>query len=255
MATTENATINNALKFADTLSSTSNKEIALEQDRKKLKEQYDKDLLDTSKNQAEVKEKYKHDEILLTKKAQTTEIAGYIQLAGAMGAMFAEGSKEADAFRRIQAGIAMVSGITAVLEQGKGDPYTSFPRMAAMAATVTTLLANAGIAFGGIGGTKTTTTSDAFSAQKANTGTGSVLGDTEAQSESISKAMETLKDFAKPQYQVLSSMNKYLAEIASNIGCMTSLLIKFKSRLCVLTSISVDCVADFIKPFRMIPSN
>ena len=226
MATTENATINNALKFADTLSATANKEIVLEQDRKKLKEQYDKDLLDTSKNQAEVKEKYKHDEILLTKKAQTTEIAGYMQLAGAMGSMFAEGSKEADAFRRIQAGIAMVSGITAVLEQGKGDPYTSFPRMAAMAATVATLLANAGIAFGGIGGTKTTTTSDAFSSMKANTGTGSILGDTEAQSESISKAMETLKDFAKPQYQVLSSMNKYLAEIASNIGGVTSLLIQ-----------------------------
>ena len=226
MATSDNTTINNALKFADTLSSTANKEIALEEEKKNLKTQYDKDLLDTSKNQAEVKEKYKHDEILLTKKAQTTEIAGYMQLAGAMGSMFAEGSKEADAFRRIQAGIAMVSGITAILEQGKGDPYTSFPRMAAMAATVATLLANAGIAFGGIGGTKTTTTSDAFSAQKANTGMGSILGDTEAQSESISKAMETLKDFAKPQYQVLSSMNKYLAEIASNIGGVTSLLIQ-----------------------------
>lgn len=226
MATSDNTTINNALKFADTLSSTANKEIALEEEKKNLKTQYDKDLLDTSKNQAEVKEKYKHDEILLTKKAQTTEIAGYMQLAGAMGSMFAEGSKEADAFRRIQAGIAMVSGITAVLEQGKGDPYTSFPRMAAMAATVATLLANAGIAFGGIGGTKTTTSSDKLSSIKANTGTGTVLGDTEAQSESIQKSLDILENYAKPEYQLLNSMNKYLSHIASGIGGVSSLLIQ-----------------------------
>ena len=226
MATSDNTTINNALKFADTLSSTANKEIALEEEKKNLKTQYDKDLLDTSKNQAEVKEKYKHDEILLTKKAQTTEIAGYMQLAGAMSSMFEQGSKEAEAFQRIQAGLAMVSAVTAILEQGKGEPYSAVGRMAAMAGLVTTVLANAGIAFGGIGGTKTTITSDAFSAQKANTGTGSVLGDSEKQSESIVKAMETLKDYASPQYAVLSSMNKYLANISNNIGGVTGLIVR-----------------------------
>ncbi len=227
MATTENDNINNALKFADTLSSTANKDLALQQDRINLDKQYAKDRLDTSKNQAEVEAKYLHEDKLLKEKAKTSEIAGYGQIAGAISTMFEQGSKEAEAFQRIQAGLAMVNAVNAVLMAGATMPTpANFASMATMAGLVTTVLANASIAFGGIGGTKTTTTSDAFSAMEANTGTGSILGDTEAQSESISKAMETLKDFAKPQYQVLSSMNKYLAEIASNIGGVTSLLIQ-----------------------------
>lgn len=227
MATTENATINNALKFADTLSSTSNREIALQQDRIKLDEEYAKDKLDTSKNQDEVNKKYLHEDKLLKERAKTSEIAGYGQIAGAIGAMFAQGSKEAEAFQRIQAGLAMVNAVNAVLMAGATMPTpANFASMATMAGLVTTVLANASIAFGGIGGTKTTTTSDAFSAMEANTGTGSTLGDSTKQSESITKAMEVLKDYAKPEYQTLLSMNKYLANISNNIGGVTSLLIQ-----------------------------
>lgn len=226
MATSDSEAINNALKFADTLSATANKDIALAKERKELDTQWEKDKKDTSKNLAEVNKKYEHESMLLTKKAQTSEIAGYGQIAGAISTMFEQGSKEAEAFQRIQAGLAMVAGIQAILTQGQGDPYSAIPRMVAMTAMVVGVLANASIAFGGIGGTKTTTTSDAFSAQKANTGTGSILGDTEAQSESISKAMEVLKDYAKPEYQTLLSMNKYLANISNSIGGVTSLLIQ-----------------------------
>ena len=227
MASTENASINNALKFADTLSSTANREITLQQDRIKLKEQYDKDVLDTSKNQDEVNKKYLHEDKLLKEKAKTSEIAGYGQIAGAMSAMFKQGSKEAEAFQRIQAGLAMVNAVNAVLMAGATMPTpANFASMASMAGLVTTVLANAGIAFGGIGGTKTTTTKDAFSAQVANEGKGSVLGDTEKQSESITRALDTLKDYAKPEYQTLLSMNKYLANISNSIGGVTSLLIQ-----------------------------
>ncbi len=227
MATTENATINNALKFADTLSSTSNREIALQQDRIKLDEEYAKDRLDTSKNQAEVNAKYLHEDKLLKERAKTSEIAGYGQIAGAIGAMFAQGSKEAEAFQRIQAGLAMVNAVNAVLMAGATMPTpANFASMATMAGLVTTVLANASIAFGGIGGVKTTTSSDKLSAIKANTGTGTVLGDTEAQSESIQKSLDILENYAKPEYQTLLSMNKYLSAIASGIGGVSSLLIQ-----------------------------
>lgn len=166
------------------------------------------------------------DQSLVEARYRKAQINGYVDMAGAMSSMFKQGSKEAEAFQRVQASLAMISGVTAVLEQGKGDPYTSWARMAAMAVQVASILSNAKIAFGGIGGSKTTTTSDAFSSMSANTGTGSVLGDTEAQSESITKAMEVLKDFAKPQYQTLQSMNSYLKNISDNIGGVTSLLIQ-----------------------------
>ena len=162
MATSDNEAINNALKFADTLSATANKDIALVKERKELDTQWEKDKKDTSKNLSEVNKKYEHESMLLTKKAQTSEITGYGQIAGAISTMFEQGSKEAEAFQRIQAGLAMVAGIQAILTQGQGDPYTAIPRMVAMAAMVVGVLANAKIAFGGIGGTKTTTTSDAF---------------------------------------------------------------------------------------------
>lgn len=227
MVSTDNVQINNALKLADTLNNTAIRDNALRQERIKLDEQHDKDIKDTSKNQAEVNAKYLQDDILLKEKARTSEIAGYGQIAGAIGAMFQQGSKEAEAFQRIQAGLAMVNAVNAVLMAGATMPTpANFASMAAMAGMVATVLANAKIAFGGIGGTKTTTTSDAFSAQTANTGTSTVLGDATKQSESIIKAMETLKDFAKPQYQTLLSMNNYLKNISDNIGGVSSLLIQ-----------------------------
>ncbi len=227
MASTDSVNINNALKFADVAMSTANRENALQQERIKLNEQYDKDVLDTSKNQAEVREKYLHDDRLLKEKARTSEIAGYGQIAGAIGAMFQQGSKEAEAFQRIQAGLAMVNAVNAVLMAGATMPTpANFASMAAMAGMVATVLANAKIAFGGIGGTKTTSTSDAFSAQKANTGTGTVLGDVTTQSESIVKSLALLEDYKKPEFQTLQSMNKYLANISNSIGGVSSLLIQ-----------------------------
>lgn len=227
MATTESDNINNALKFADILSTTASRDLALQQDRVNLDKQYAKDKLDQSKNQAEVEAKYLHEDKLLKEKAKTSEIAGYGQIAGAIGAMFKQGSKEAEAFQRIQAGLAMVNAVNAVLMAGATMPTpANFASMATMAGLVTTVLANASIAFGGIGGTKTTTTKDAFSTMEANTGIGSTLGDSTKQSESITKAMEVLKDYAKPEYQTLLSMNKYLANISNSIGGVTSLLIQ-----------------------------
>lgn len=112
------------------------------------------------------------------------------------------------------------AGATAVAVAAQSSPWTGFATAAAMIA----LLASLGIMIGGK--TKTSVTSDSFSSMVANEGKGTVLGDTEAQSQSITKALEILKDFAKPEYQTLQSMNKHLEAIANNIGGVTSLLIQ-----------------------------
>lgn len=112
------------------------------------------------------------------------------------------------------------AGATAVAVAAQSSPWTGFATAAAMIA----LLASLGIMIGGK--TKTSVTSDSFSSMAANEGKGTALGDTEAQSQSITKALEILKDFAKPQYQTLQSMNKYLETIANNISGVSSLLIQ-----------------------------
>lgn len=151
------------------------------------------------------------------------QMNGYINMAGALGSMFEQGSKEAATFQAAQLSLALVEGTRAILTSGTGDPYTAIPRMAAMAIMVKSLLGNIGVA---LGMNSTSTTSDAFSSQSANVGAGTVLGDTKKSSESILNAMKTLEDFAQPQYQTLQSMNDYLKQIASNIGGVTSLLIQ-----------------------------
>lgn len=115
---------------------------------------------------------------------------------------------------------ATAAGTTAVAVAAQSSPWTGFATAAAMAA----LLASFGIMLGGK--TKTSTTYDSFSQMAANEGRGSVLGDSDAQSESITKALATLEDYAQPQYTTLLSMNKYLATIANNIVGVTSLLIQ-----------------------------
>lgn len=155
----------------------------------------------------------------------SNQLNGYSAIAGAIGGLYAKGERQASAFQAIQASIALVEGVTAILSQGKGDPYTAGARMAAMGATVASLLSSAKIAFG-FGGVKTTTTSDAFSAQVENTGIGSTLGDSAQASESITSSLEVLEDFAQPQFRVLSQMNKSLFTIAERIGGLSSLLIQ-----------------------------
>lgn len=151
------------------------------------------------------------------------QMNGYINMAGALSSMFESGSKEAATFQAAQTALALVEATRAILTAGTGDPYTAIPRMAAMAIMAKSLLGNIGIAFGG---GSTTTTSDAFSSQTANTGTSTILGDATKASESMLNAMSTLEDFAQPQYATLLSMNDYLESIANNIGGVSNLLIK-----------------------------
>ena len=172
----------------------------------------------------ELEQQYTKDTNLLNKQAINNQILGYANLSGAISGMFKQGSKEAATFQAAQTVLALVEGTRAILTAGTGDPYTAIPRMAAMAIMVKSLLGNIGVSLGMSG--SSTTTGDSFSMQKANTGTGSVLGDTSKASESISKSLSILEDYAKPEFRLSQQMAKSLNSIDSKIGGVTSLLLQ-----------------------------
>lgn len=189
---------------------------------KKYIEQFNKYAGDVDKTKA-LEQQYTKDTAILNEQNIQAQLSGYANIAGAMSSMFNEGSREAASFQLVESGLALATGIRAILTQGSGDPYTAFARMASMAAIVSQMLGNVGIAFGM---NTTSTSSDAFSSMTANDGSGSVLGDTKAQSESISNSLGILQDFAKPEFELLGQMNKYLASIDQKIGGVSSLLIQ-----------------------------
>lgn len=161
---------------------------------------------------------------LADKEHTKDQINGYSQLAGAMSSMFAQGSREAEAFKAVQSGLALINAVTAVMNAGtNGDGYTAVARMAAVAAYASQMLGSIGLALNSGGGS---TSSDAFASQNANTGTGSVLGDTTAQSESISNSMEILSDIAKPEFALMSQMNKSLISIDSKIAGLSAKILQ-----------------------------
>ncbi len=108
------------------------------------------------------------------------------------------------------------AGTLAVLTQGAGDPYTAFPRMAAMAA----LVASFGIMLSGSGSTP-----DTYE-QIQNPNSTTVFGGGDETSTSLANSLETLEDFAQPQFRELSKMSDYLESIEKNIRGISSDVIR-----------------------------
>lgn len=198
-----------------------NKKEASKLDKKYI-EQFNKYAGDVDKTNI-LALQYSKDKAILDEQNIQAQLAGYANIAGAMSNMFTQGSRDAAAFHLIESGLALATGIRAILTQGSGDPYTAFARMASMAAIVSSMLGNIGVAFGL---NKTTTSSDSFSAMTANNGSGSTLGDSKQSSKSITDSLSTLKDFAEPQYKILLEMNNNLTSINEKISGVSSLLIQ-----------------------------
>lgn len=149
----------------------------------------------------------------------------YGQLAGAAGKMFKENSDGAKAAIIVEQGLAIAKGITAIMNQGKGDPYTAIPRMLAMAALVASFLKNIkGFSAGGMGGSSGVSANTNTSTNIENKST--VLGDAEAKSESISKSLEILEEYAKPEFELLSQMAASLMSIDAKMGGVAAVLIR-----------------------------
>lgn len=98
-----------------------------------------------------------------------------------------------------------------VANQAGGDPYSAFPRMAAMAAVMASLGFAVAGSFGGKG-----SGIDAAKIQAAQ-GTGTVFGDASAKSESLKNSLEHLEDIASPQLKYTLQMVGYLRSIDSSL--------------------------------------
>lgn len=162
-----------------------------------------------------------------------SQIGAYADIAGGAKDMFAQNTQGYAAMAQaeknmrmiqfalsaqavIQNGIeAMSSATVAVANQGRGDPYTAFARIAAMVA----LMAGLGIAIvGGNASTDTQVHKDDFAAKEATTGAGTALGDATALSGSIAKSLQTLTDLARPELAFSSQMAASLRIIESQFA-------------------------------------
>ncbi len=102
-----------------------------------------------------------------------------------------------------------------VANQAAGDPYTAIPRMAAMAA----IMAGLGFMVGAIGG-------GGGKSDPGNTGTGTVLGDSSAQSKSLTRAAEHLARNSDVSLRYSQGMLAALNTIAAGIGGLSGLIVR-----------------------------
>ena len=103
----------------------------------------------------------------------------------------------------------------AVATQAQGDPYSAWIRMAAMAAAMAAL----GFAVSG-GGSADTTAKD----RQAATGTGTVLGDSSAKSESIAHSLAIMEKNSGLGLARTISMDSSLKQMVAGIGNLAGLL-------------------------------
>lgn len=150
---------------------------------------------------------------------RTAFIDSTMQGLRSLQSMTENGSK---AFAAMQVAIDAVSvaqAISAVLNQGQGDPYTAFARMAAMAAAVAQLVGNIGANFGGSNGF-----TDTAAQRQESQGTGTVLGDSEAKSESIANATQITADATTELVGINRSMLLALTRLQSGLDSAGGML-------------------------------
>jgi len=115
-------------------------------------------IADLGKEQEAWTEKQKEHKELGTSLSQIEEdknthlqnqLGLYINVAGAVVNMAAEGSAAAKVAQVAQTALAVANGAVAIMNQGSGDPYTAFARIATMTALVASTLSSFGISGGG----------------------------------------------------------------------------------------------------------
>lgn len=162
-------------------------------------------------------------------KIQVDTLAGFEALLGAVQTFSKEGSSS---FAKIQTGmaalsivqdlIAMKAAVTAVLTQGQGEPYSAFARMAAMAAAVAPFIASIGGTLASLGGGSSGPQTSEI--RQESQGTGTILGDSEAKSESILNASEITADATSQLVGINRGMLTALMQLNNSIGSATGML-------------------------------
>ncbi len=168
----------------------------------------------------------------LNKKDTESRLRGYGDMAGAAAGFFNEQSRGyqvlqavSQAFHAAELAATVAElvpkGISAVLNQASGDPYSAIPRMAAMAAIV----AGLGVAIGGIGGSGGGGGKTAAEMQKEQ-GSGSVFGDAKAQSDSIAASLESLEQNSGSLIPINRGMLDALRAIEASMAGLTNLVVR-----------------------------
>lgn len=111
--------------------------------------------------------------------------------------------------------VGQANALASIANQGNGDPYSAWVRIPAMAA----IMAALGFATGALGG-------GAPATDPGNTGTGTVFGDSQAQSKSVANALEQLGEVNTQTMRYSAQMAASLHAIENNIGGLTNLLIR-----------------------------
>lgn len=132
-----------------------------------------------------------------------------------------QGSKEFAVLEIAADSLAITHAILDVLAAGSLPPPAGFVAMATMAATVAPLLAQIGASINGVSGSGFTDTA----AQRQETqGTGTVLGDSKAQSESIANASKITADATSKLVGINTGMLRALQSLQAGIDSATVML-------------------------------
>jgi len=160
-------------------------------------------------------------ELGLAKKRTAANLSSFGAITGAASQMFSEQSKGREALHRMEQVFtafeialalkkAAANALTAITNQGAGDPYTAFARIAAMAA----LMAGLGVFSGSTSGGNIQSAADVQKAQ----GTGTVFGDSSAKSESINNAWQRFEDIELDQLAELQGIRTSMQSLNSGIS-------------------------------------
>ena len=103
---------------------------------------------------------------------------------------------------------AAANALTAITTQGQGDPYTAFARIAAMGA----IMGGLGVFSGNAGG--------GGSVAPSTPGTGTVLGDTDAVSESLTASSDRFEDLQIDQLSELRGIRNALSDVNAGISLL-----------------------------------
>jgi len=188
---------------------------------KGITEQYINDV----KLKARNTEKYEKEAMRLNQDRVTKELAGSRQMVGAAAKMFDEKSSAAKALHALETTLAvaqmamqakemamsvmatgksLVAGAAKFFEQ---SGWFGFAGVAAMGALM------AGLGYGAFGGSGGSSKPPEYSSD-----TGTVLGDSSAKSESVSKTYQLLKDIHASEYATLQSIDRGISNLHTGIN-------------------------------------
>ncbi len=148
--------------------------------------------------------------------AETAAVVGGNQMQAASSAVAAETEVIA------KMAIAQANAIAGISNQANGDPYSAFPRMAAMAAIMAGLGLVVGMSSGGGGGSAVPISET----RQKQQGTGTILGDASAKSDSIANSISALEETAKLELGYQSGMLAALRNIENSLGGLASLVVR-----------------------------